>query len=389
MICLFLASVINIDILYISINLMLLFVFIIAGYNVSKGGSYWRNAYVCIVMFVLVFGSRYNRGHDYAHYVDAYLHGDEGHEYLFTAFNTFLREVLKLSKYLIFYIYSVPFIICGFKFLKNFKVLSRWLFPLFLISMTYFEEYEIRQAFGFSFVFLFLDEFINKRHSLKHKFLLCIVYCFLIIGIHSANILFVLIFLLTYFVIKRVIPYYLSISLLLFATYIFPNIYDISYLNPLFDILGTSGNTKFAQYTEGNAAEAWFGESALQLDNARNPVIQFFELLANSALFYFSCKSLKANDKTALFLIIALTNLYIIGHIGRQAFLYLEILNRMASMFQRMWFIPLAIVLAKQRFTKLNTFGRLSYLAMFFIFYEYIKYLIAPLPGYTKFLWDI
>ena len=37
---------------------------------------------------------------------------------------------------------------------------------------------------------------------------------------------------------------------------------------------------------------------------------------------------------------LSFTNMYILGYCGKQAFLYLEILNRMSGLFQRMWFFP-------------------------------------------------
>ena len=411
-----LAANVNFDPIYIILNLLLLFVFFVAGSNVSQGDSYWDNALLCVITFVFVLGSRYMRGHDYAHYIDAYLHGDKGHEFLFTWMNKSLQEVVGVSKYMIFYIYAIPFILAGFKFLQNFRKESIWMFPVFLIAMIYFEEYEIRQAFGFTFVFLFLDEIINKNHTKKKKILICLIYILLSIGIHSANILFIVAVILLFFLLKSVISWQITIPCLFFASYIFPELYDISYINPILNILGASGNAKFEQYTQGNAAEAWFGETALQMENARNPIIKVLDFFANSALFYFSCKlydrkkrilgyiriirtkhprfyysfnMLMERNISKEILIVTLINLYIIGDIAKQAFLYLEILNRLAGMFQRMWFVPFVLVIFSLRFSKLNVVEKLAYCMMLFLFYDYAKYLFAPIEGYTKFLWDI
>lgn len=164
-------DLIETKIIYIFINLLLLSTFVIGGYNVKKGGSYWKNALSCSLVFVMVMGSRYGRGHDYLHYVDVYINGDLSNQYLFLLFNEGIKSILGIGKYFIFYVYAIPFILCGFKFLKNFQNVANLAFPLFLMSMTYFEEYEIRQALSFSFVFLFLDAFLNIRRFSKKNIL--------------------------------------------------------------------------------------------------------------------------------------------------------------------------------------------------------------------------
>lgn len=87
---------------YFVINVILLMVFIIAGKNVSKGGSYINNAIICCIFFILVFGSRYNRGHDYAHYVEVYTYSEHSDQYVFWLFNYILKNILDVYKYFIF-----------------------------------------------------------------------------------------------------------------------------------------------------------------------------------------------------------------------------------------------------------------------------------------------
>lgn len=58
----------------------------------------------------------------------------------------------------------------------------------FILSVNViFEEYEIRQALSFSFVFLFLDEFISNDTNGK-KIIWCGVWVLLTFSLHSANI---------------------------------------------------------------------------------------------------------------------------------------------------------------------------------------------------------
>lgn len=123
-----------------------------------------------------------------------FIHDEDIKQPFFRSINTFFREFLSIGKYAIFYIYAIPFILCGFKFLKNFAIHAKWYFPLFLVSMLYFEEYEIRQALSFSFVFLFLDEFISNDTNGK-KIIWCGVWVLLTFSLHSANIFFYYLFL--------------------------------------------------------------------------------------------------------------------------------------------------------------------------------------------------
>ncbi|HAU00890.1 MAG TPA: hypothetical protein DCS51_11225 [Bacteroides sp.] len=248
-------------------------------------------------------------------------------------------------------------------------------------------EYEIRQALSFSFVFLFLDEFISNDTNGK-KIIWCGVWVLLTFSLHSANIFFIICFLGIYYTCKSIISWKIAVPILFFASYFFADYYDISLLQPILNLLSGT-NAKFSHYIEGGAAEAWFGDSALQLDNERNPIIKVLDFIAHSSLFYFAYKTLKRRDLVNRQLMLTMTNIYIMGDIARQAFLYLELLNRMSGMFQRMWIFPFAMVMIYNSFYKLKGIERVAYLFMFFLFYDYAKYLFAPPIGMTKFLWDI
>ena len=85
-------SVFHFDIIYIILNLLLLFIFWYGGLRISKGDNYWKNAILCIVAFTLVLGLRYGRGNDYHHYVYIYVNGyTEGTQRAFVWLNSFLN----------------------------------------------------------------------------------------------------------------------------------------------------------------------------------------------------------------------------------------------------------------------------------------------------------
>jgi hypothetical protein len=93
--------------------------------------------------------------------------------------------------------------------------------------MLYFEEYEIRQALSFSFVFLFLDEFISNDTNGK-KIIWCGVWVLLTFSLHSANIFFIICFLGIYYTCKSIISWKIAVPILFFASYFFADYYDIS-----------------------------------------------------------------------------------------------------------------------------------------------------------------
>ena len=105
---LFLASTINIDIIYVLLNLILLFVFTVAGINVSCRRSFWGNAFICSIFFIFIVGSRYGRGNDYLHYASVFIHDEDIKQPFFRSINTFFREFLSIGKYAIFIYMQYP-----------------------------------------------------------------------------------------------------------------------------------------------------------------------------------------------------------------------------------------------------------------------------------------
>ena len=112
------------------------------------------------------------------------------------------------------------------------------------------------------------------------------------------------------------------------------------------------------------------------------------EIIGNASLFYFSSKLSYFNLNSTKRNIGVFTNIYIVGECGKQAFVYLEIMSRMSGMLQRMWFIPMTFVLTEIKFMKLKWYEKFMYISMFFIFYDYAKYLLFPEARMTMFLWD-
>ena len=158
----------NFDLDYFLLNLLLLLIFIIAGNKISFGRKKEKYIWICFIVFTFVLGSRYLRGNDYLPYQHTFLYDDDESQIIFTAINRFLRGI-GIGKYYFLYIYSIPFIVCALTFMKNLKIYARYLFPAFLLSFIFFNEYCIRQALGFSFVFMYMYYLFEKDNTLKNE----------------------------------------------------------------------------------------------------------------------------------------------------------------------------------------------------------------------------
>lgn len=371
---------------YIVLNLLLLLVFFLVGKNISKGGNYWKSAVWAILFFTFISGSRFARGNDYMHYIDVYQWDLEAEQYVFTWFNHVLKA-LSVQGYFIFYFYAFVFVSCMMIFLQPFKKYANVVFPLALMATLSFEEFQIRQAFGFSMVFLFTYELMFAQHKKKTKILLCILYFVLCIGIHSGNVFILLLIIFFYLLFRRPIPLVFSIPAYIIASYIISNLGDLGFLQPIMDFLNSGdSDSKISQYA-GNA-DRWFGADAYEDIYTRNPIVKVFETLGNIALLYFGYKDIvktKANAWLKTFY-----NMFVVGTLIQKGFMNLEILNRMGGDTMIFWFIPLAHIINDRKLIlkKTNFFEKIFLIFLLWWIYGYAKYIFFP-KEMTLFLWDL
>lgn len=424
----------TLDFDYLLLNLILLLIFCVAGSYVSKGGKYWGYAWACILSFTFVQGSRYARGNDYPHYLEVYKYDLEPGQRIYTWICDALKGI-GINEYFSFYIYALVFSICLFVLLKRWDRYAKYIFPFALIALINFNEFMIRQAFSYSFVFLFVNSLFNisipekervkdkgskkkkaadkeKRKMARRGFLsrnikhilLCILFCILSYGIHSANILVIFGFTFFYVLFKNPISWKITIPALIFCAYVFPKIFDLSLLDRYLQIL-SGVNDKFEAYTENS--DRWFSEDAMKDKYARNPIVEVFEIIGNSVLLYIGDKLLRLRRQREH---VAIYNIYIVGLLVMVAFRELELLHRIGSVMYLWWFVPLTLILVyyfpdmktrkKKKEKKVASelpagknvktgFPR-KWVLFFLIFflYEYMKYLFMRGEN-VKFLWDV
>ena len=372
------------DFVYIFLNLILLLFFVIAGFRISYDKSnYWEYAFWPIVAFTLILGLRLDRGNDYIHYMQVYLYDLEKKQVLFTCFNHFLKSV-GTGPHWIFIWYSGVFILGAMFFLYKIREYAIFVFPLFLIAFITFSEYMIRQAFGYTFVFIFMG-FMFDEEMERYKKWACMAVCFwLSYNIHSANAISCLLsFGLYYFVKFPFKPLY-SIPLYLLATLYLQKNFDFSYLNGVLSFLGEQSD-KFSVYTDN--ADRWFSKDAMESIYDRKPFIKLLQTIGDCSLMYISYHCLKIKqDKRIQFLY----NTFVVGAIITQCFYSLEILRRMGEIMYWFWAFPLAYYLYNKKDKCINTqlINVLS-VGLLFYCYEYLKYLFLRVNDMYKFLWDL
>ena len=369
---------------YIILNLLMMFVFVKAGEQISKyPKNYWKYAWWCIIAFTFILGLRYGRGNDYMHYIDVYKHDLEHNQLLFTAFNHWLKQ-LGVGAHYIFLYYSFIYITCAMVFLKDFRRYAKWILPLFLIAFTIFSEYVIRQALGFSFIFIFLKVLTNRKKTVKEKIPLLLLYAILATSIHSANALSVIVFTLIYIGIKKPIPPKISIPLFIIASYFFMEFFNWNWLTPALSVLGDSSN-QFSGYVEN--VDRWFSSDAMNESYVRNSIVKVFQTAGECSLLYLGYKVISYyNNKRFIFLF----NVYVFGTILQQSFYTVELLRRMANTLYCFWPFTLTIILLHHKHLWRGDWKRkkLPLICLSFFIYEYLKYLFLRDNGMYEFIWD-
>lgn len=378
----------NFDLDYFFLNLLLLLSFIIAGNKIAFGRKE-NYIWICIIAFTFVLGSRYLRGHDYLRYQHSFLYDDDESQFIFTFFNRFLREI-GIGKYYFLYIYSLPFILCALTFMKRFKSYAHYLFPSFLLSFIFFDEYCIRQALGFSFVFMYMHSLFKSKNStsikenIQTKWVWCIFYATMASSIHSVNTISIIMITVIYMFSYTAISWKVSIPGYIFAAFYFVLFFDWSYLENTLILLGEASD-KFSAYT--NRSALFFSENAFQEDYSRSITGQLFSAMSHCSLFYLGYKTIEQKCNTRIFR--SLFNIYVIGTILDIGFWNYELIRRVFDPMLSFWCFILSFVLVHRKNMQYSTVEKLLILTIPLPFIrDYLAYLLER-GEMTLFIWDL
>lgn len=343
---------------------------------------------------------------------------------LFIWLNSVLSTI-GINKHTCFMFYAFVFSTCSMIFLQNFKECAKWVFPLFIVGFIIFNEYQIRQAFSYSFFFLYMHYLFKVPLDIKEvsvfdtkHILLALISALLCIEFHSANIFILAAFSVTYFFVRKPLTYWLAIPIYLSFVYVIPKVFDFSLLELFFMFF--TGTDTFSQYTEH--ADQWFSESAMEDLYARNPIIQIFEVFGVSSLLYLGYKHITNKAKPHFPAETAFYYSFFIGICILSAFRKLELMNRMGYDLSLLLYILMGVVLycrncetheilavdsddgddgddkyeEHDEETQERAHGHLqtpiitplAYLMLTWFLYDYLKYIFWP-GKMTLFLWDI
>ncbi|MCQ2199395.1 MAG: EpsG family protein [Paludibacteraceae bacterium] len=350
-----------------------------------------------VIAFTFVEGARYGRGVDYMHYIDVYKHDLEKSQVLFSWYNNVLKTFGVPPEYA-FGFYALPFITCGLFLLKEMKMYARFMFPFFLLCFIGFHEAFIRQAFSFSFYFLYITQLYNIIRSngvvnpIEYFFLLLVAVAS--VSIHSIAVVAIIATTIIMLFVRRPIHWIFTIPLLLFGKFYLATHFDWSYINNLLIFL--SNDDKLADYA-GNA-DRWFSDDAMREAYTRNVLIEALETWGAVALLYLGykvCVYLQNNDdllinkKNTVNINVALFNVSVVGMLVLQTFYNLEIIRRVAYNWYLLWFVPFSLVIFyRKNKDVLFKLDKILAIGFFYWIWEYIRFLFV----FTKermFIWDM
>ena len=376
----------NID--FIVLNLLSLYTFWKAGNNISNKENYWYNANWCIAIFTFVQGTRFARGNDYFAYLQTFRDGVHEANPFFASINNFLK-LFGINEYGCFMVYAFIFILCAMIFMYDYRKYARYMFPLFLGGFILFEEYMIRQAFSYSFFFLYLKYLFHLKiykinniiPNIKTIFL-CILFAVLVIAIHTGNIINILVVSALYLLWKKPFKPSIAIPLYICCVYILPHIFNFNWLTPILNFAADS-NDRAAEYV--NNAEYWFSAEGKSSIYDKNPIMELIQVIASSSAMYLGYKLVNKrfpNNK----ILSTLLNTFIIGICFESLFVNLEILHRIGQVLDKIGYFLVAIIIYYKPH-RLNVLHKIMYLSFIWFMYYYIKYIFFS-GEISMFIWD-
>lgn len=373
---------------FIILNILLLYIFIKAGKNISNKSNYWRNASWCIAAFTFIQGCRFARGNDYHSYSQLFYNGINEENPFFSYINEFLKNI-GINQYSCFLVYALVFILCAMIFMYDYRKYAKYMFPLFLGGFLLFEEYMIRQAFSYSFFFLYLKYLFRIRitkisdiNSNKKNILLCILFAIITLAIHTGNIINIFVVTVLFLFWKKPFKPWYSIPLYIFCVYILPNIFNFSWLTPILNF-AAEANDRAAEYVSNS--EYWFSTEGQNDIYTKNKILEFIQVTASSSVIYLGYKLIKykfPNNRV----LITILNVFIIGLCIESSFVNLEILYRIGLVMDRIGYFLIPVIVYYKPY-KINLVQKILYLSLFWFMYYYVKYIFFS-EEISMFIWD-
>ena len=373
----------DIKIMFVSLRIVLLLVFFISGYFLSKSKTdkqYWKIAVFPIVAFAIISGLRFGRDVDYNIYYHIYSGSIiRNEEFLFSLFvNSFNNLNLPYYSFVLFC--STFFIICFLYLLCKFKNAAFYILPLFLI-IGGIENY-IRWYPAFGFVLIAVGKLIEKRYLT--------VACLAIASyfMHEGMIIILFTIAMFYLFTNKKILFTPKISVLLLAVTLFLS--SVEYLQSLVSILD------YFQFGFLSEKGLYYVEKAGKIASGglRTGV---YEKTGLSEIRWFICYAFplyfggKYFEENKLEFPAWLYNLSAFSIIIMPVFTLVELFNRISSALMCFSIIAVGVtifVANKQRFTNKKTYFYLIVCFMLFLSSIIITSFNRTEDNKMLFIWD-
>jgi hypothetical protein len=374
--------------IFIFFRVLLLFILVVTGYNLSRPiklrkMDYWIIAGISIISYSLIEGLRYNRGIDYDHYKKLYEKAlNLGLYWKSDAIEPFFQLINKTFRILdapypvVFVFYSFILITSCLFFMKEHRKVALFAIPMFFMATIGQSENLVRQFMAFSFVLISLNYFFtNSWIKFSIWFLLALL-------THTSCIIFLPFLFLFKFIKKPFGSLYVILGLY-FISWLWKPEYWGKYYQ-YFQILQLGDN--YQGYTEN--AEIWFSGDVLQeFTQSTFYLIRLF--LFNTLMMILGYSLLERYRKLHFHYFYYL---FVIGAILQHIVSKLEILNRLVLYFYMFWFIVLSYIVYDSISFK-NRKSSTKIICRLLIVNVIYDYIISPLinvnANNTLFIWDI
>lgn len=375
---------------YIFLLVSMFLIFIVGSRNISsciydRNARYWRIAIIPIIVFSLIEGMRYGRGVDYIVYLYKYVYALNPFfedEPLFMFFNGVLKQ-LGLPYWGAFIAYSALWIIGVFCFCKQFRYMAYLCIPFALIASIPSMENLVRQFVSLSFVLMSLSCLLDR------KYIQSVLWAIVSFGFHLSSVVVVWIIYMVY-ILKRnkCFNLYRVLLLYIFFFFFFELRYIDSFINTVLSAMSL-GDLRFAGYLE--QADRWFTSSAVSEAYERSIVGKLALFLFDSILFIMGNRSICKEENLVLRgKLIVIYNLFIIGAIGMQAVMGLEIVRRFFRPLYMMWFVVAGHTLYQYPLRTKIRLNRIFFMIVFLWGYIILVLLCKSILLFPSqmFIWD-
>lgn len=351
--------------------------------SIKRMGIY-KAAALGIIIFTLNEGLRFGRGIDYNYYAIAFKQNLINHNSTWDPIFLFIANLLGYlgipwQGYVI--LMSFTLILACTIFLKNFRDVTKWAFPLFAIFALPAENL-MRWFFGFSFI-LIGTSYLLKKNDIKQTYIF-ILFSLIAFFIHFALIPVAVIFYILTYIRKPIIKPLPAIILFFIIGIAFKTSFMEQFVD-LMQLFSMSERAESYQYQ----AEYWLTGGFAGVE--KSPFPNYYELLLFIINVYWGYKLVKIHEHKYTFVY----NIFLIGFITFPICHQIELLTRFNNLFCIFQFIILAYIIQFLINDIKRVTNQTKKIAIFFSILVVLNFIrvqiftpIADTPNHFLYIWD-